>query len=77
MGNPVVHQERDTRVGDEIQGLFGGWIRGHDDGRVRRERRRGKVGIVHEGDVRKEVSTGSEVELDVRSERAPEMLNRS
>lgn len=52
MRDPVVHQEGNARVGDEVCGLLGGRVCGHDDCWVRREGCFGEIGVVHEGDMR-------------------------
>ena len=41
-------EEGYARVVDEVDGLFGGRVRGHDDDWVGVEGRRGQVGVVHE-----------------------------
>ena len=66
MRNPVVNEEGDAGVGDQVRCFLGGRIRRHDDDGSGVERRRGEVGVIHEGDMRKESVTGGEVELDKR-----------
>lgn len=58
-----MNEQRDVRIGDEVVGFLGGGIGGHDDGWAGRKRRRGKVGIVHEGDMWRLRGAGGEMEL--------------
>lgn len=51
MGYPVVDQDRDMRVLDEVDGFLGGGVGGHDDGRCGSEWGGSEEGVVHERDV--------------------------
>lgn len=53
--DPVMHEEGDVGVGEQVQRLPRGGVGGHYDAgvvTVRGEGRAGEVGVVHEGDVR-------------------------
>lgn len=66
VGDPVVDEEGDAGIGEEVEGLLGGWVRGHDDCWVGGVGSGGKVGVVHEGDVRgwiRREGAGCEMEL--------------
>jgi hypothetical protein len=63
MGYPVVYQKGDAWVGLEVESFAGCGVCGHYYDRVRAERGRGEVGVVHEGDVGSEVGAGCEMEL--------------
>lgn len=39
---------------EKVVSFLRGWVRGHDDGGMRRPGGAGEIGIVHEGDVRTE-----------------------
>ena len=52
MRDPVVNEQRDSRVVYEIQSFLRRGICSHDDDGVGVERRRGKVCVVHKGNVR-------------------------
>ncbi len=58
MRDPVVDQERDSRVIDEVEGLFGGRVGGHYDDGARVVRGGWQIGVIHEGDVRIEGIAG-------------------
>ena len=51
MRDPVVDEQRDTRIGEEVLGLEGARVGGHDDGGARVPVIR-EEGVVHQGDVR-------------------------
>lgn len=55
MRDPIVNQQGDTRVVDEVQSLLRRWIGGHDDHRSWTKGSGGKVGVIHQGDVGEEV----------------------
>jgi hypothetical protein len=52
MRDPVMHQEGNNGIGLEILRLTGYGRGGHDDGGCWGIRGAGKVGVVHQGDVR-------------------------
>jgi len=57
-------EEGDVWIGDEVQRLFRGGVGGHYYGGGGGVGGRGEVGVVHEGDVGKEVCAGCQVELE-------------
>lgn len=61
--HPVMDQERNSRVSKKVEGLAGGGIGRHDDGRVRTEGGRGEVGVGHEGYVGSLAVAGGEMQL--------------
>ncbi len=61
--DPIMDQQRYSRVVDEIEGLFGGGVGGHDDDGAGVVRGGGKVGIVHERDMRIESVACCQVKL--------------
>lgn len=63
MRYPIVHEEGDARVGEQIAGFSRGRVRGHDYHGAGAEGGAGEVGVVHEGDVRVQGGAGGEVEL--------------
>lgn len=65
VGHPVVDQERDPRVREEVVGLAGRGVGGHDDGRVGVVGSRREVGVGHEGDVWGEVITCCQMQLEL------------
>lgn len=48
-----MNEQRDARVVDEIESLFGRGVRGHDDYWVGMKRSGGQVGVIHQRDVGK------------------------
>ena len=52
MRDPVVNEQRDSRIVYQVQSFLRRWICGHNDDRVGVERCRGKVCVVHERNVR-------------------------
>lgn len=69
MAHPIVHEQRNARIGFQIAGFLAGRGCGHDDYRaggeveVRRARARGQVGVVHQADVRYGLVTCRQVKL--------------
>lgn len=63
MRHPVVDEEGDIGVGDEVKGLFRGGVRGHYYGWSGAVGRGGEVCVVHQGDVGKLVRACCEMEL--------------
>lgn len=59
----VVHQERHVRVDEQVVGLFGSRIRGHDNDGHRRVRRRRQVGVVHQRHMRLVIDARGEMKL--------------
>ena len=59
-------QQRDTRVMDKVDSLFGGGVGGHYYRWVGCEGCAGEIGVVHEGDVGEEVGTSGEMKLERR-----------
>lgn len=63
MRDPIVDQQRDVWIRDEVEGFLGGWIGGHDYGGRGRVGGGGEVGVVHEGDVWEVTGACCEMEL--------------
>jgi len=63
MGNPVVDEERDSRIRNEVVGLLRFRVGGHDDDGRRCEGCRGQVGVVHQRDMRNLIMARRQVEL--------------
>ena len=59
-----MYKQTDAGVVDEVEGLLGGRVGGHDNGWLSRVRGRWEICIVHEGDMRPERVTGGEMELE-------------
>ena len=53
MRDPVVNEQRDSRVVYQVYSFLRRWIRSHNDDGIGIEWRRGKVCVIHERDVRK------------------------
>lgn len=55
MRYPIVDEEGDAWVGEEVEGFFGGGVGGHYYYGGGGEGGAGEVGVVHQGDVGEEV----------------------
>ena len=65
MGNPVVDEQGDVWVGDEVIGFLGGRVGCHYYRRRAAVWRGGEVGVVHEGDMGEVVGACCEMKLPV------------
>lgn len=63
VGYPVMHQQGNTGVAQQVVGLPRGGVGGHDDGRIRVVGSRGKIGVGHKGNMGSQVVTCCQMKL--------------